>query len=156
MFNKPNPKQKFFELEQEILKLWKAKDILNKSIDSRPEDKSKTFYDGPITANGAPHMGHALTFSMKDIIPRYWTMKGYKVNRSLGWDCQGLPVEYEVEKSLGFKEKKDIEAFGIAKFNELCRNLVLEKRDKIIELEEMMGRLHKFRGRIRNNGCHLY
>jgi len=141
MFNKPNPKQKFFELEQEILKLWKAKDILNKSIDSRPEDKSKTFYDGPITANGAPHMGHALTFSMKDIIPRYWTMKGYKVNRSLGWDCQGLPVEYEVEKSLGFKEKKDIEAFGIAKFNELCRNLVLEKRDKIIELEEMMGRL---------------
>jgi isoleucyl-tRNA synthetase len=141
MFKKPNPKQNFFELEQEILKFWKSENILDKSINQRPDDKSKTFYDGPITANGAPHMGHALTFSMKDIIPRYWTMKGYKVNRSLGWDCQGLPVEYEIEKSLGFTEKKDIEKFGIAKFNELCRNLVLEKRDKIIELEEMVGRL---------------
>lgn len=141
MFNKPNPKQNFFDLEQEILKFWKANDILNKSINQRPEEKSKTFYDGPITANGAPHMGHALTFSMKDLIPRYWTMKGYKVNRSLGWDCQGLPVEYEVEKSLGFKEKSDIEKFGIAKFNELCRALVTDKRGKIIELEEMIGRL---------------
>jgi len=141
MYNKPNPKQNFFELEQEILKFWKSNNILEKSIDQRPDDKSKTFYDGPITANGAPHMGHALTFSMKDVVPRYWSMKGYKVSRSLGWDCQGLPVEYEIEKSLGFKEKSDIEKFGIAKFNELCRNLVLDKRDKIIELEEMMGRL---------------
>lgn len=141
MFKKPNPKQNFFELEQEILRFWKNNNILEKSIDQRPIEQSKTFYDGPITANGAPHMGHALTFSMKDIIPRYWTMKGYRVSRSLGWDCQGLPVEYEIEKSLGFKEKKDIEKFGIAKFNELCRNLVLEKRDKIIQLEEMIGRL---------------
>lgn len=141
MFNKPNPKQNFFELEQEILKYWKSNDILNKSIDQRPEDKTKTFYDGPITANGSPHHGHMLTFAMKDVYPRYWTMKGFKVARSLGWDCQGLPVEYEIEKRLGFKEKKDIEKFGVAKFNELCKASVLEFKDKIIELEELMGRL---------------
>lgn len=139
MFQKPNPKQNFFELEQQILKFWKDQDILRKSIDQREE--VRTFYDGPITANGDPHTGHALTFSMKDIIPRYWTMKGYKVDRSLGWDCQGLPVEYEVEKNLGFKEKKDIETYGVAKFNALCRELVTTKRNRIVDLEEMMGRL---------------
>ncbi len=141
MFKKPTGKPNFYELEQEILKWWKENDILNKSIQQRPEDNTKTFYDGPITANGAPHAGHALTFSMKDIIPRYWTMKGFRVSRSLGWDCQGLPVEYEVEKNLGFTEKKDIEKYGIAKFNQHCRELVLKHRGKIIELEEMMGRL---------------
>lgn len=141
MFKKPNPKQNFYELEAEILKFWKSNNILDKSIQQRPENKTKTFYDGPITANGSPHHGHMITFAMKDLYPRYWTMKGYRVDRSLGWDCQGIPVEYEVEKRLGFKEKKDIEAFGIAKFNELCRQSVLEFKDKIIELEEMMGRL---------------
>ena len=141
MYNKPNLKQKFFDLEQEILKFWKENEILDKSISQRPEDKQKTFYDGPITANGNPHSGNALTFSMKDIIPRYWSMKGYRVSRSLGWDCQGLPVEYEVEKNLGFKEKKDIEKFGVAKFNALCRELVTVNRSKIIDLEELMGRL---------------
>lgn len=141
MFKKPNPKQNFYELESEVLKFWKSKNILDKSIQQRPKDKSKTFYDGPITANGSPHHGHMITFAMKDLYPRYWTMKGYRVDRSLGWDCQGIPVEYEVEKKLGFKEKKDIEAYGIAKFNELCRQSVLEFKDKIIELEEMMGRL---------------
>ncbi|MFS8131409.1 MAG: isoleucine--tRNA ligase, partial [Candidatus Dojkabacteria bacterium] len=141
MYNKPNPKQKFYDLEQQILKFWKENDILNKSINNRPDDKQRTFYDGPITANGMPHHGHMLTFAMKDIIPRYWTMKGYKVDRSLGWDCQGIPVEYEMEKKLGFKEKKDIEKFGVAKFNQLCRESVLEFKDKIVELEEKMGRL---------------
>jgi len=141
MYNKPNPKQKFYDLEQQILKFWKENDILNKSIKNRPDDKQRTFYDGPITANGMPHHGHMLTFAMKDIIPRYWTMKGYKVERSLGWDCQGIPVEYEIEKKLGFKEKKDIEKYGIAKFNQLCRESVLEFKDKIVELEEKMGRL---------------
>ncbi|MEO6729033.1 MAG: isoleucine--tRNA ligase [Candidatus Dojkabacteria bacterium] len=141
MYNKPNPKQKFYDLEKDILKFWKENDILNKSIQNRPDDKQRTFYDGPITANGMPHHGHMLTFAMKDIIPRYWTMKGYKVDRSLGWDCQGIPVEYEIEKKLGFKEKKDIEKFGIAKFNQLCRESVLEFKDKIVELEEKMGRL---------------
>ncbi len=141
MFNPPKPNQNFFELEQQILNWWKQNKVLEKSIEQRPADKVYTFYDGPITANGTPHHGHMLTFAMKDIIPRYWTMKGFKVARSLGWDCQGIPVEYEIEKKLGFKEKKDIEKFGIAKFNKLCRDSVIEHRKTIIELEELMGRL---------------
>ncbi len=134
-------KVNFYQIEQEILKFWEENDILNKSIDVRPNDKVKTFYDGPITANGDPHHGHMLTFAIKDLIPRYWTMKGYKVERSLGWDCQGLPVEIEVEKIHQFKEKKDIERYGVAKFNEDCRNLVLKYRAGIVELEKKMGRL---------------
>jgi len=141
MFTKPEQKTDYNQLELAILSWWKDQDILDKSIKNRPDDKQKTFYDGPITANGEPHYGHMLTFSIKDLIPRYWTMRGYKVSRSLGWDCQGLPVEYEVEKSLGFKEKRDIEKFGIEKFNQLCRESVFKFRDKIIELEERMGRL---------------
>ncbi len=141
MFTKPNSKPDFYSLEKELLQYWKNNNILEKSIDQRPNEMSRTFYDGPITANGEPHTGHMLTFAMKDIIPRYWTMKGFRVVRSLGWDCQGIPVEYEVEKKLGFKEKKDIEKFGIAKFNDLCRESVMKYRQNIIELEEMMGRL---------------
>lgn len=141
MFVQPPAKPNFNELELALLKWWKDTNVLDRSIDQRPMDNAKTFYDGPITANGEPHYGHMLTFAMKDIIPRYWTMQGYHVERSLGWDCQGIPVEYEVEKKLGFKEKKDIEKFGVAKFNQLCRESVLEFRGQIIELEERMGRL---------------
>jgi len=141
MFEKPIFKVSFPELEAQTLKWWKIENILEKSIKQRPENMSKTFFDGPITANGAPHHGHMLTFALKDIYPRYWTMQGYRVNRSIDWDCQGIPVEYEVEKKLGFTEKKDIEKFGIEKFNQLCRESVLEHRDRIIELEERMGRL---------------
>lgn len=141
MFKKVDTKQNFPEQEERILKFWKENKILDKSIEERPKDKIKTFYDGPITANGAPHYGHMLTFSMKDIYPRYWTMNGFRVSRSLGWDCQGLPVEYEVEKNLGFKEKKDIEKYGIEKFNKKCRELVGKFQGAIIELEERIGRL---------------
>lgn len=141
MFNKPLFNVSFPELEKDILKFWKIENILQKSIDSRPEEKTKTFYDGPITANGEPHSGHMLTFALKDIMPRYWTMKGYRVTRSLGWDCQGIPVEYEIEKKLGFKQKKDIEEYGIDKFNQLCRESVSTHREGIIELEEKLGRL---------------
>jgi isoleucyl-tRNA synthetase len=109
----------FSKTEEEILKYWKEKDILEKSIEQRSREKSFTFYDGPITSNNKPHYGHALTMVTKDVIPRYKTMKGYRVERSLGWDCQGIPVEYEVEKELGFEQKEDVEKFGIEKFNEL-------------------------------------
>lgn len=141
MFNKPLFNVSFPDLEKDILKFWKIENILQKSIDSRPADKTKTFYDGPITANGEPHSGHMLTFALKDIMPRYWTMKGYRVTRSLGWDCQGIPVEYEVEKKLGFQQKKDIEEYGIDKFNQLCRESVSTHREGIIELEQKIGRL---------------
>ncbi|GAB4283839.1 MAG: isoleucine--tRNA ligase [Candidatus Dojkabacteria bacterium] len=128
-------------MEKRILAFWKERDILNKSIKQRPANKTYTFYDGPITANGEPHTGHMLTFSLKDLFPRYWTMRGFRVDRSLGWDCHGIPVEYEVEKKLGFKEKKDIERFGIAEFNKLCKESVEKYQANIIELEEKMGRL---------------
>lgn len=141
MFTKPVAQPKFSELESEILKWWKENTILEKSIENRSGENTKTFYDGPITANGDPHIGHALTFSMKDLYPRFWTMQGYKVSRSLGWDCQGLPVEYEIEKNLGFKEKRDIEELGVEKFNQMCKELVIERRGKIVELEELIGRL---------------
>ena len=141
MFTKPVAQPKFSELESEILKWWKENTILEKSIENRSGENTKTFYDGPITANGDPHIGHALTFSMKDRYPRFWTMQGYKVSRSLGWDCQGLPVEYEIEKNLGFKEKRDIEELGVEKFNQMCKELVIERRGKIVELEELIGRL---------------
>jgi len=141
MFTAPDAKPKFAEMEEVVLKWWKEQNILEKSIQGRDIENSKTFYDGPITANGKPHYGHVMTFAVKDIIPRYWTMKGYRVDRSLGWDCQGIPVEYEVEKELGFTEKKDIEEFGIAKFNQLCRESVTKFRSNIVEMEERMGRL---------------
>ena len=100
--------------EEEILEFWEKENIFQKSLDQRDPSKSFTFYDGPITSNNKPHYGHALTMVIKDVIPRYKTMRGFHVDRSLGWDCQGIPVEYEVEKTLGFEKKEDIEQFGIA------------------------------------------
>jgi isoleucyl-tRNA synthetase len=130
----------FPKTEEEILKFWRENNILRKSIDQRDISKSFTFYDGPITSNNKPHYGHALTMVIKDIVPRYKTMKGYHVDRSLGWDCQGIPVEYEVEKALGFEQKEDIEKFGIEKFNQLCRESVQKYQGEIATLTERMGR----------------
>lgn len=131
----------FPEVEKKVLELWKKNNIYEKSLEINKNKPRKVIYDGPITANGAPHHGHMLTFTLKDIIPRFWSMRGFYAPRSIGWDCQGLPVETEVEKKLGFKEKKDIEKYGIEKFNQLCRDSVLEYRKEIEFLEERMGRL---------------
>ncbi len=130
----------FPDTELKILKYWKEKDILAKSIEARGKENSFTFYDGPITANNSPHYGHVLTMVIKDVIPKYKTMKGFRVERSLGWDCQGIPVEYEVEKSLGFEQKEDIEKFGVEKFNNLCRESVKKYQGAIMDLTERMGR----------------
>ncbi len=130
----------FASVEEKILNYWKEKGILDKSIEQRPKEKSFTFYDGPITANNKPHYGHVLTMVIKDSIPRYKTMKGFRVERSLGWDCQGIPVEYEVEKELGFQQKEDIEKFGVEKFNNLCRQSVKKYQGEIQDLTERMGR----------------
>ncbi|MGI6423057.1 MAG: isoleucine--tRNA ligase [Candidatus Dojkabacteria bacterium] len=130
----------FAESEKKILKYWKERDILQKSIDKNPKENSYTFYDGPITSNNKPHYGHALTMVIKDVVPRYKSMKGFRVDRSLGWDCQGIPVEYEVEKELGFEQKEDIEKFGIEKFNNLCRKSVEKYQGDISLLTERMGR----------------
>lgn len=130
----------FPEMEKETIEYWKKIDpvaLLNKARASKEE---RVYYDGPITANGLPHYGHAITWTMKDVIPRHWNMKGYKVSRNMGWDCQGLPVEVEIEKELGFEKKEDIEKFGVAKFNELCRQSVLKHKDAMFEYEGRVGR----------------
>ena len=108
-----------------MLAFWNERDIFNKSV-NRPAPKGDfVFYDGPPFATGLPHYGHIVASVIKDVVPRYWTMRGYRVPRVWGWDCHGLPIENIVEKELGFKHKKDIKAYGIAKFNERCREQVL-------------------------------
>ncbi len=133
-------KPEFPKTEEQLLKYWKEKNILTKSIEQKPIEKSFTFFDGPITANNLPHYGHILTMVIKDVVPRYKTMKGFRVERSLGWDCQGIPVEFEVEKELGFQQKEDIEKFGVKEFNNLCRESVKKYQSAIEKLTERMGR----------------
>lgn len=111
--------------EQEILELWDRIGAFQKSVDQRPDNKPFVFYDGPPFATGLPHYGHIVASLMKDAVPRYWTMRGYRVERVWGWDCHGLPIENIVEKELGTKTKKEIEAMGVAEFNERCRSKVL-------------------------------
>ncbi|MFH1308987.1 MAG: isoleucine--tRNA ligase [Patescibacteria group bacterium] len=112
------------EIEKNILEFWQKNNIFKKSLDKKSK-QDFVFYDGPPFATGLPHYGHIVASLMKDIIPRYWTMKGYKVERKWGWDCHGLPIENIVEQELKTKSKKDIEDFGIDKFNECCRNKVM-------------------------------
>ena len=102
VYEKVSPELNFVDREKQVEKFWKENDIFEKSIENRKEGETYTFYDGPPTANGKPHIGHVLTRVIKDMIPRYRTMKGYMVPRKAGWDTHGLPVELEVEKKLGF------------------------------------------------------
>ena len=101
MYNKVDASQSTVSREQDIAKLWKEKDIIQKNFDANKDGEHFTFFDGPPTANGKPHVGHILTRVMKDIIPRYKVMQGYQVLRKAGWDTHGLPVELEIEKKLG-------------------------------------------------------
>jgi isoleucyl-tRNA synthetase len=114
----------FPQLEEGILRLWKERDIFHKSIDQRPEDRPFIFYEGPPYANASPGIHHVLARVFKDVVARYKTMQGYRVPRKAGWDTHGLPAELEVERSLGFKSKADIESFGIEEFNRRCRQNV--------------------------------
>jgi isoleucyl-tRNA synthetase len=126
--------------EEKILKYWDEHDCFNKSITNRPEDKTYHFYDGPPFATGLPHYGHIVASLMKDIVPRFWTMQGYRVERKWGWDCHGLPIENIVEKELGLKSKKDIEAIGIDKFNETCRAKVSAYAEEWQKIIRRLGR----------------
>src|SRR3989344_4244618 len=110
--------------EEKILEFWERDKIFEKTLAKTKKGKPFIFYEGPPTANGLPHIGHVLVRAFKDLIPRYKTMRGFFVARKAGWDTHGLPVELAVEKELGLKHKKDIEKFGIAKFNEKCRESV--------------------------------
>lgn len=125
MYEPVDPKVHFPEQEEKVLAFWEKNAIFKKSISNREGAPDYTFYDGPPFATGLPHFGHFVPSTIKDIIPRYQTMKGKKVERRFGWDCHGLPVENLIEKELGLNSKTDIEKFGIAKFNEACRSSVL-------------------------------
>ena len=124
MYQKVNPDLNFVDREKEVEKFWKDNDIFKKSMDSRKKGETYTFYDGPPTANGKPHIGHVLTRVIKDMIPRYQTMKGKYVPRKAGWDTHGLPVELEVEKMLGLNGKEQIEEYGIEPFIDKCKESV--------------------------------
>ncbi|MBN2738893.1 MAG: isoleucine--tRNA ligase [Spirochaetales bacterium] len=125
MYKNVDPKVNFPEMEEAILKFWENNNIFKKSIKQHEGKEEFIMYDGPPFATGLPHFGHFVPGTIKDIIPRYQTMKGKKVERRFGWDCHGLPVEYEMEKELKISGKSQIEEFGIAKFNEACRSIVL-------------------------------
>ena len=124
MYRKVDTNLNFVDREKEVEKFWKDNKIFEKSMDSRKEGETYTFYDGPPTANGKPHIGHVLTRVIKDMIPRYRTMKGYMVPRKAGWDTHGLPVELEVEKKLGLDGKEQIEEYGIEPFIQQCKESV--------------------------------
>jgi len=144
------PQFNFAEKEKEILKFWDKDKTFEKSLRKKsPQgssfakataDKDFVFYDGPPFATGTPHYGHLVAGLMKDIVPRYWTMKGYHVERKWGWDCHGLPVENIVEEEMKIKNKKEIEDLGIAKFNEICRSKVLMYAEEWRKITHRFGR----------------
>ncbi len=125
MFEPVNNKVNFPQEEEKVLKFWDDNKIYEKSIQSRPADNEYVFYDGPPFATGLPHFGHILPGTIKDAIPRYQSMKGKRVVRRFGWDCHGLPVEAEMEKTIGVSGHSNIVEYGVAKFNEECRSIVL-------------------------------
>lgn len=139
MYRKVSADLSFVDREKSIVEFWKKNDIFEKSIEHRDGCERFTFYDGPPTANGKPHIGHVLTRAIKDLIPRYRTMKGYKVLRKAGWDTHGLPVELEVEKALGISGKPEIEKFGIEDFVKKCKASVFTYQSEWEEMSDRVG-----------------
>ncbi|EID84095.1 isoleucyl-tRNA synthetase [Treponema sp. JC4] len=135
-----DPKVDFPKQEEEVLKYWKDNKTFEKSISQREGAEEFVFYDGPPFATGLPHFGHFIPSTIKDIIPRYQTMKGKKVERRFGWDCHGLPVENLIEKDLGINSKHEIEAYGIDKFNDKCKASVLKYTAEWRQTITRMGR----------------
>ena len=133
--------QGFPALEEKILDLWSEKDTFQRSIDQRSADKPFIFYDGPPFATGLPHYGHLVASTIKDIIPRYWAMRGHRVERRFGWDTHGLPIEMEMEKELGLSGPTSVKEYGVDRFNEACRANVLRYTQ---EWEEVVGRLGRW------------
>ncbi|MDA3809869.1 MAG: isoleucine--tRNA ligase [Spirochaetaceae bacterium] len=140
MYKQVDPRISFPEMEEAILKFWNDKGIFQRSIDQRDGSPEYVFYDGPPFATGLPHFGHFVPGTLKDIIPRYQTMRGKKVERRFGWDCHGLPVEYEMEKELGISGKTEIEKFGVSEFNEQCRSIVLRYTSEWQTVINRLGR----------------
>ena len=139
MYKKVPTTLNFVEREKETLKFWKDNRIFEKSVELRKGAPAYTFFDGPPTANGKPHIGHVLTRAMKDIIPRYKTMRGYDVLRKAGWDTHGLPVELEVEKELGLDGKEQIEQYGVIPFIQKCKESVWKYKGEWEVMSDRMG-----------------
>ena len=139
MYKKVELKDGYVGMERDVAKLWEEKDVIKKNFDMNKGGRYFTFYDGPPTANGMPHVGHIETRVMKDIIPRYKVMKGYYVPRKAGWDTQGLPVELEIEKKLGISGKQQIEEYGVEKFVKACKDSVFEYVDVWRKMTNQVG-----------------
>ena len=127
-------------LELSVLEYWDETDAFKRSIEQRPHSREYSFFDGPPFANGSPHYGHLLASVVKDVVPRYWTMRGHRVERRWGWDTHGLPVEMEVERQLGISGPKEIEEYGVDRFNEACRALVDSTADEWDYIVRRLGR----------------
>ncbi len=139
MYKKISSNQSFVEREMNVLSFWKENEIFEKSLEQTKDGEEFSFYDGPPTANGKPHIGHILTRVMKDIIPRFKTMKGYHATRKAGWDTHGLPVELEVEKQLGMDGKQDIEKYGIEPFIGKCKESVWKYKTEWEKMSDRVG-----------------
>lgn len=139
MYKKVELTNGFVGMEKEVAELWKSRNVIKKNFDLNQDGEYFTFYDGPPTANGKPHVGHILTRVMKDIIPRYKVMKGYKVIRKAGWDTHGLPVELEIEKKLGISGKEQIEDYGVEKFVGECKESVFTYVSMWEKMTEQIG-----------------
>ena len=140
MFTAVSGRPDFPGLEREVLALWEAEQTFRKSLDARRDGDEFVFYDGPPFATGLPHYGHLLAGTIKDIVPRYQTMRGRYVDRRFGWDCHGLPVEFEVEQDLAISGRSEIEKLGVDVFNEKCRSIVLRYTREWREIVTRMGR----------------
>ena len=135
----------FPELDAEVSAMWNRIDAFGESIRSRPADREYTFYDGPPFTTGRPHYGHILAGVIKDIVPRYWTMRGYRIERRFGWDTHGLPIEMEVQGQLGISGPHEIAELGVDRFNEACRAMVERTTEEWEEVTERIGRWVDFR-----------
>ena len=140
MYKPVDPKVNFPKQEESIVQFWEEQNIFQKSVSQREGAPEFSFYDGPPFATGLPHFGHFVPGTIKDIFPRYKTMRGYHVERRFGWDCHGLPVENLIEKELGLNSKTDIERYGIAEFNEACRGSVLRYVKEWRQIVTRLGR----------------
>jgi isoleucyl-tRNA synthetase len=131
----------FVEAEKSVLKFWQKKQIFKKSLEKTKKGKNYIFYDGPPFATGLPHHGHIVASTLKDVVPRYFTMKGYYVDRRFGWDCHGLPIEQEIDKKFGMSASDFVAAYGVKKYNDECRGIV----DRYVnEWEKTIGRLGRW------------
>jgi len=139
MFKQNLEKINYPEIEEKILKFWEENNIFQKSVDSRDVNKAFTFYEGPPTANGKPGIHHVMARTLKDLVCRYKTLQGFRVERKAGWDTHGLPVEIEVEKKLGIKQKSEVAVYGVEKYNQACRDSVFVYLDLWEKMTHRMG-----------------